>query len=129
MSGHGAINATKREEIALLLASGRTAKQVSAKVSVTERTIQRWLAKDPLFAARVNELRAAMFKQSGGVLAESTKRAARRLTQLVKSEDERVAMSAARSVLGLTKTVQEAVEFEERVAAIEQRLRARGAKL
>jgi Homeodomain-like domain-containing protein len=129
MSGHGAVNATKREQIALLLAAGRSAKQVAATAGVGERTIRRWLAKDPIFAARVNQLRAGLFKRSGGVLAQSTTRAAHRLSQLVKSEDDRVALAAARSVIGLTRTVQEAVEFEERLAAIEKRLRTKGAKL
>jgi hypothetical protein len=129
MAGHGAINTTKREYAALLLAAGRTFKAAAAGAGVSMRSVKRWQAKDPVFAARVNQLRAGLFKKSGGLLAESTSRAARRLSQLVKSDDERVALGAARSVLGLTKTVQEAVEFEERIAAIEQRLRAKGAKL
>jgi hypothetical protein len=129
VSGHGAINATKREEIALLLASGRSAGEAAASVGVHKRTVLRWQAKDAVFVARVSELRAALFKRSGGLLARSTARAAVRLAGLVKSEDERVALSAARSVLALTKTIQEAVEFEERLAAVERRLRGKGAKL
>jgi hypothetical protein len=74
-------------------------------------------------------LRAGFFKPSGGVLARCTTHAASRLVRLLESEDERLALGAARSVLGLTKTIQEAVEFEQRLAAIEQQLRSAGVNL
>jgi hypothetical protein len=129
MDGHGATNAAKREEVALLLASGRSAEQAAASAGVGRRTVQRWLAKNPAFAARVAELRAELFKLSAGLLSRNTRRAAVRLGRLIKSEDERVALAAARWVLTLARTTLEAVEFEERLAAVERPLRAKGAKL
>jgi hypothetical protein len=129
MSGHGATNAAKREEIALLLASGQNVTRAAGRAGVSKQTVHRWLAKDPTFAARVVELRAEMFKLSAGLLSRNTRRAALQLARLIKSEDERVALAASRSVLTLTRTTLEAVEFEERLAAVERRLRAKGAKL
>ena len=119
------IKASKHEQAALLLAAGRSTAQTAATVGVSRRTLLRW-SKDREFAARVTDLRAGLFKRSGGVLARCTTHAASRLGRLLESEDDRVALGAARSVLGLTKTLQEAVEFEQRLAAIEQQLRAAG---
>jgi hypothetical protein len=95
---------------------------------VSRRTILRW-TKDREFADRVTELRAGLFKRSGGVLARCTTQAASRLGRLLESDNERVALGAARSVLGLTKTIQEAVEFEQRLAVIERQLRSAGVNL
>jgi hypothetical protein len=115
--------ASKRDQAALLLASGRSTAQTAAGVEVSRRTILRWL-KDLDFAARVIGLRRELFKRSGGMLARCTTHAASRLGRLLESDDERVALSAARSVLGLGKTIQDAVEFEQRLAAIEHQLRS-----
>ena len=115
--------ASKRDQAALLLASGRSTAQTAAGVEVSRRTILRWL-KDVDVAARVLGLRRELFKRSGGMLARCTTHAACRLGRLLESDDERVALSAARSVLGLGQTIQDAVEFEQRLATIEQQLRS-----
>jgi hypothetical protein len=128
MSVSAEIKRSKREQAALLLAAGRSTAQAAAGVGMCKRTILRWL-KCPEFVARVTGLRAELFKRGGGVLARCTTQAAGRLGRLLESDDERVALSAARSVLTLGKTIQEAVEFEQRLAAIEQQLRSSGANL
>jgi hypothetical protein len=117
-----AAKASRRDQAALLLASGRSTAQTAAGVEVCQRTILRWL-KDADFAARVIGLRREFFKRSGGVLARCTTHAASRLGRLLESDDERVALSAARSVLGPGKQIQDAVEFEERLVSIERQLR------
>jgi hypothetical protein len=122
------IKASKREQAALLLAAGRSRAQAGESVGVSRRTILRW-TKDQEFADRVTELRAGLFKRSGGVLARCTTHAASRLGRLLESDNERVALGAARSVLGLTKTIQEAVEFEQRLAVVERQLRSAGVNL
>jgi len=128
MSPGAEIKASKYEQAGSLLAAGRGTAQAAAGLGVSRRTILRW-SKAREFAARVTDLRAGLCKRSGGVLARCTTHAASRLGRLLESEDDRVALGAARSVLGLTKTLQEAVEFEQRLASIEQQLRATGANL
>jgi hypothetical protein len=126
MSGHGSINAAKREEVAMLLATGRSTRKAAEMAGISRHTVWRWQTKNAAFVAQVRELRSAMFKRASGMLLHGTARAAARLAELVKSDDERISLSAARSLLGLTKTVQEAVDFDERLAAIEQRLEGKG---
>jgi hypothetical protein len=50
-------------------------------------------------------------------------RAAKRLGQLLRSTDERVALAAARSVLELGTRLREAVEWEERLTSLEERIK------
>jgi hypothetical protein len=92
------IEASRRDQAALLLAAGRRTKQAAA----ARRTILR-RTKNKEFTARVTQLHTGLFKGSRGVSARCTTHAASRPGRLLESKDERVALPAAPSVLGLTK--------------------------
>jgi hypothetical protein len=126
MPGRKPTHSAKREQVALLLALGRSARKAAAEAGVGERSVRRWLTEDTAFAARVNRLRAELFERTTARLGAAMGRAARRLHQLLKSEDERVALAASRSVLGMSKALRETVVVEQRLEAVEQTLAARG---
>src|SRR6516164_2356248 len=113
--------APNREEAALLLAVGPGTVQAAPGVGLCKRTML-GCTKNREVAASVSGFHTWLCKRFGGVFARYATRAASGLGRLRESEDERVAPRAACSILGLITTNPEAVEFEERLAAIERQL-------
>ena len=114
---HGA---GKREAAALALASGQTVTETARLTSVGERTLARWLA-DPGFRQGVAHLRAEMVARALGKMADGMAEAADTLRVLLNAEGESVRLGAARSILELGTKLRDAVEIEERLAALESR--------
>jgi transposase-like protein len=117
--GNGILS-PKQEAAALALARGASLSEAAQESGAGERTIKTWTASLPGFNHRVNELRAEMTSRALGRLSDSMTSAADTLGYLSrKGTSEMVRLSAARAVLELGTKLREAVELEERIAALE----------
>lgn len=110
------------ERLALALASGATLQRAAALAGTSERTAARRWA-DVAFRTRVNELRGEMVNRALGRLARNMTKAAGTLRQLLDAEHENVRLGAARALLEMGTKLRESVELEQRLAALEQRLK------
>jgi hypothetical protein len=117
----------KKGDTALLLglASGQTVRDAARAAGIGERTATRRVA-DPDFRRRIAEMRAEMIGRALGQLADGMTEAASTLRGLLAAEGESVRLGAARSILELGHKLREAVEFEERIADLEQRMATSG---
>ena len=84
--------------------------------------IKTWLATQPTFLWRIQELRSEMTVRALGKLVDGMVNAAETLGFLCREgKSEMVRLSAARAVLELATKIRETVELEERIAALEGR--------
>jgi hypothetical protein len=115
----------KNADDALLvaLAGGRTVKDAADLAGVSLRTATRRLA-DPGFRRRVTQARAAMVERALVELAAGAAAAVGALRDLHTGQNTppAVRQSAARSYLELGTRLREAVEAEQRLAALEEAL-------
>jgi hypothetical protein len=109
------------DALALALASGKSVRDAAEAAGIGERTATRRVA-DPGFRRRVAELRSEMVDRALGRMADGMTEAAETLRALLKAEGESVRLGAARSVLELGSRLRESVEFEDRFAALEERI-------
>lgn len=108
----------------LELARGST-KGYSAKAAgVGITTVTRRL-KDPEFRALVSHQRRLMLDAAAGILAQSCGKAAKALEKLIdgKKIPPHVKRSAARDILDHAMRLREVMDLEERLQAVEERLR------
>jgi hypothetical protein len=120
-------NGRKKGDSALLtaLAAGATVREAAERAGLSERTTYRRL-EDAEFRRRVTEARAAMVERAVGRLADGLTDAAAKLRQLLAARSEAIQLAAARSLLELGVKLREAVELEQRLAGLEQRLQESG---
>lgn len=107
------------ELLAVALASGQTVRAAAVATGIGEKTAHRRWA-DLAFQRHVSELRGEMVGRACGQLADGMTAASTKLRQLLDATDERVALSAARSILELGIKLRDAVELETRIAALER---------
>jgi hypothetical protein len=124
----GKKSAATREAVAAALARGETVREAGCGARVSERTVTLWLANDAAFRARVEGLRAELLERSMGITVSATAAAATRLKRLVKSKDERVALSAARAVLESAVSLRNAVSVEHRLRLLAAAAAARAGR-
>jgi hypothetical protein len=74
---------------------------------------------DEAFRARVRRARSGMLDRAVGVLSEGAAEAAEVLRDLIRSDDERVKLAAARELISSYLRSLEFSEFESRIAALE----------
>jgi hypothetical protein len=110
------------EDAIALLASGAKVTAVNRSTGVPRRTLTRWLA-DPEFQRRLQQYRAELYDAPVGILGAYAAQAAATLGALaVGALSESVKLAAARAVLEVGRSLREATEFEQRLAALEGRL-------
>jgi hypothetical protein len=109
------------EALLAALAAGKTSAEAADMAGVSPRTIARRLT-DPAFRQRLAELRGEMVSRASGRMADSMTEAADTLRALLQAEAESTRLGAARSILELGNKLRDAVELEERLAALEKRL-------
>jgi hypothetical protein len=110
----------KRDDaLAMALASGQTIRDAARVSGVSERTVTRRLS-EPVFRARVSELRSGMIAQALGRMADGMADAADKLWQLLAAKSEAVQLGACRALLELGVKLRESVELEQRLATLEQ---------
>jgi hypothetical protein len=113
-----AILNARQERLALLLAGGHAIKSAAAEVRIGERTAHTWL-EDPCFRSRVSELRGRMLETALGRLADTATRAVDTLVALLDEESGALRLRASLGILATIGRLREHVEFEERIAALE----------
>jgi hypothetical protein len=120
-----AASGRKNADAALVvaLAGGKSVEAAAGEAGVSERTAYRRLA-DPAFRQRVTGARATMVERALGELAAGAAAAVGTLRDLHadKATPPAVRQSAARSYLEMGRRLTEAVEVEQRLAALEQAL-------
>jgi hypothetical protein len=120
MSANGRKNAD--DVLLLALACGATVDAAAQKANVSVRTVKRRLA-DPAFRQRLAEVKGDMVRRTAAALSAGAVQAVSTLLSLqAAKEPVAVRLGAARAILELGMKVREAVEFEERLAALEQRV-------
>src|SRR5262245_57828804 len=106
----------------LALACGATLENAARKADVSVRTVQRRLA-DPDFRQRLRQTKADLVGRTAATLTARAVEAVKTLLSLqTPAQPPAVRLGAARAILELGLKLREAVEFEERLAAVEQRL-------
>jgi hypothetical protein len=104
------------------LACGATLAQAAAKAGISERTAYRRQA-DPAFKTRLKEARADLLQRTCAILTAGSLEAVKTLVELQKpSLQPTVRLGAAKAIVELSLRTREAVDFEERLSAIEQRI-------
>jgi hypothetical protein len=111
----------KREQVALLLASGLTAKEAAAAARVAERTIVNWRAEDG-FRARVVALRSGLMERAVGRLASHMADGAEALHELLKAESEAVRLGAAKALLELGAKLHEGIDLAQQLQELAREL-------
>jgi hypothetical protein len=115
-------------ELVLALACGATPEQAAQKAGVSARTVYRRLT-EMAFRAQVRDLRADMLERAAAMLTAAGLGSVRTLTKLQESAvSESVRLGAARSTIELGCKMREAVDFEERLTALEARSRRLASK-
>lgn len=107
------------EALALGVAAGKTVRDAAAEAGVSESTAHRRLT-DPVFAARVQEIRDGLVSAAAGRLAGGMAAAADVLVALLQSQDENVKLRAASQLLAGGVKVVEVAELQRRLEALER---------
>jgi hypothetical protein len=108
-------------ELVLALACGATPEQAGQKAGVSVRTVYRRLT-ETAFRAQVRDLRAEMLERTAAMLSAASLVSVKTLTKLQESAvSESVRLGAARSTIELGCKMREAVDFDERLTALEAR--------
>jgi hypothetical protein len=108
------------------LACGATVENAARKAGISERTAYRRLD-DAAFVAQLNQLRAEMVQRTAGMLTGAGLGAVKTLVDLQDGAvSPAVRRGAARDVLELGMKYRETTDFEQRLAALEERLSGKG---
>ena len=121
MAGSGRKNADSA--LVAALAGGATVCDAARQAGVGETTVYRRL-QEPAFRQDVTETRARLVENAVGQLADASTAAVTTLRALLGAEGESVRLGAARAILELGARLREAVELEQRIAALETRASA-----
>ena len=101
------------------LAAGCPVKEAARAAGLSERTAYRRLA-SAAFQRRLAALRDELITAALGELASGASEAVATLKRLLKANDERVQLAAARALLEQVLKLREAVSLEQRLAALER---------
>jgi transposase len=101
------------------LAAGVSPAGAAKLAGVSEATAYRRLA-NPAFRQRVEDARAELWKRSMAVLSKSAVEGAMVLRRLLRCEDAKIRLQAAKIVLEQGMKVRDQVDIAQRVAALEQ---------
>jgi hypothetical protein len=100
------------------LASGVSPAGAAKLAGVSEATCYRRLA-DPTFRQRVDAARATFWERALGILSKGAAESATVLRRLLRSEDGRIKLQAAKVLLDKGIKVRDQVDIEQRLAALE----------
>jgi hypothetical protein len=112
------------EGLVLALACGATPEGAAHKTGLSLRTVYRRLAQSA-FRQRIDQARAEMVRRAAGLFTAAGMAAFKTFTSLQESaSSEAVRLGAARAIIELGCKLRQAVEINERIAAVEARLEA-----
>jgi hypothetical protein len=106
------------------LASGLSPAGAAKLAGVSEATCYRRLA-DPSFRQRVEAARASFWERALGILSKGAAESATVLRRLLRSDDGRLKLQAAKVLLDQGIKVRDQVDIEQRLAALEAAVAAR----
>jgi len=107
----------------MALACGATIDNAARTAGVSSATVNRRL-RDPNFQSELQKVRADMLQRTAGMLTGASGEAVKTLLSLQKeTTPPAVRLGAARAILEIGLKIRETVELEERLAALEERLR------
>jgi hypothetical protein len=118
-----AVSGIRRDAAALAIARGLPISQVAQETKISQRSLFRWMAEDEPFQMLVEDHRRELRSQAYGRLSDWGVRASDTLGQLLSSEDERMRLQAARSLLAALGDMRPMEKVEEQVAELAQILR------
>jgi len=124
--GRGGTKERLREVAIGALLTNPTHEAAAKAAGVSESTLARWM-RDPTFAAAVREARRRALEQALGALSAATAEAVETLRVLLGAEGEAVRVRAAVAILDHALRGAETQDLEERIAALEAALEAKGA--
>lgn len=110
----------RRTKAALALAHGSTTDEAGEIAGVTGRTVRRWRSEDAEFRAEVAQLRREMLDDVLGQLGGAAVKAVKTLVGAMDGNSLGIRVRAAQILLASLLTVREAVDVEERLAAVEE---------
>jgi hypothetical protein len=109
------------------LASGVSPAGAAKLAGVSEATCYRRLA-DPAFRQRVEAARSSFWERALGILSKGAAESATVLRRLLRSDDGRLKLQAAKVLLDQGIKVRDQVDIEQRLAALEAEEAARQAQ-
>ena len=101
------------------LASGVSPAGAAKLAGVSEATCYRRLA-DPTFRQRVEAARSSFWERALGILSKGAAESATVLRRLLRSEDGRIKLQAAKVLLDQGIKVRDQVDIEQRLANLEE---------
>src|SRR5262249_13274126 len=101
------------------LAIGVSPAGAARLAGVSEATAYRRLA-NPAFRQRVEKARADFWDRAAGIMSKAAAEAAIVLRKLLRSDDGRLKLQAARTLLEQGVRVKDLIDFEQRLAALER---------
>src|SRR5262245_43857268 len=105
---------------ALALATGQSVNDAAAASGVDRRTLTRW-QRSPVFQAKVAEYRGELVRAALGRVVNSLTSAADTLRGLMNDGDPATQLSAAKALFAILGPLQDRVDFDARLAAVERR--------
>jgi hypothetical protein len=122
----GGKSSAQRDQVAFLLAAGRSKTEASLKAGVARRTITNWL-KEPVFQQRIRELKDTLLSRAVGRLVGAGSLAAKTLVALMgKDNKPQVRRAAAAALLASLFKGVDTLDLSQRLAALEESERLRG---
>ena len=120
MKGNDKEKLTPNQEKALpLFATNTSILEIARQAKINPKTIYEWLKIDA-FKSAVERLRNATFDEAMATIKNTTLSAVKTLAGLLKSDDERIKLAAAKEVLGFAFKSKEILEVEPRLQALEE---------
>ena len=117
-------NRDQKAALALALAGGSTVKAWAMAHDVPERTAYTW-ARSPEVRTKVRRIQRRALERAIGRLSRHAAAAAAQIATLAKdAQSEAVKLQAARAVLADLMQVTDYADHEDRITALERRLRA-----
>lgn len=101
--------------IALALSRGLTETQAAEAAGVSRSTVARRRS-DADFRALVDDLRQQAYERAAGTLADAMHEASEKLRELARSENEQVALAAAKAVVEWGLKVRDQVDLARQIA-------------
>ena len=117
----------KQEKAIAALLSEATVSSAAEKAGVGEVTLDRWL-KLPDFLAAYREARREVVEKSVAQMQQSSWAASTTLIRLLGSGSDSIRLRAAQTILDQANKGLEMIDFEERLAALEQQSEERGGR-
>ena len=104
-----------------MFAVGDPIGNIAGEFETTERTVYRWL-EEPAAREVIKKIRSASVSSMTGRSIRSSRKAIRQFEKLLRSQDERMQLSAARSIVDTMLKLRAMEEFDSRLADIETHL-------